>query len=213
MLTLPEHLLLIALHDSRGTVHPAAFLALDIGLRAAILSELRLQGRLQTSASGHMRRNPDGCEPTGFPVLDRALDVLAAQPQPGPTKDWLLALESGLPEVRAALTEMLASRGILGQADKERIGLPGSITHPMLDETAEMDMKQRLADAVDGDPNETSPRLGALIALAASCNLVYAAFEPAQRDVALARADWVAKRDAISRALREVVAQTEGTWN
>jgi hypothetical protein len=213
MLTLPEHLLLIALHDSRGTVHPAAFLALDIGLRAAVLCELRLQGRVQTSASGHMRRNPEGYKATRFPVLDRAMTILAAQPQPGPAKDWLLALESGLPDVREALTQMLVSRGILGQSDKERVGLPGTVTNPMLDQQAEVDMKQRMADALNDGPDRTTARLGSLIALACSCNLVSAAFETTQQQDANDRADWVAERDAIVRALREVVAQTEGTWN
>ena len=82
MLTLPEHLLLIALHDEKGTVHPAAYLALDSGLRGAVLAELRLQGRIQTGTNGQVRRHPSQWGPTQFPVIDDALDVLGEFTEP-----------------------------------------------------------------------------------------------------------------------------------
>ena len=46
-LPLPEALFLLALHDERGTVHPSAYIALDQGLRAALIGELRARKRVR----------------------------------------------------------------------------------------------------------------------------------------------------------------------
>ena len=56
-----------------------------------------------------------------------------------------------------------------------------------------------------------SPRLGALIGLSVACHLDTVVFAE-RADEADARATWVADRDAILRAVVEVIAQAEGQW-
>lgn len=213
MLTLPEHLLLIALHDDKGTVHPAAFLALDTCLRAAVLAELRLQGRVQTSTSGEVRRVDARWQPTGFPVEDAAMEVLADCPSPGPLETWMKALEEPLEDVRAAEVALLERRGILERTDVGHGLLGDSVVHPMRNETAEYAMRDRMKAVVHGEARDTPPRVGTLIALADVCNLLGAAFELDDRGEALNRAQWVEERDAIVRAAREAVGRAEGTWS
>ena len=55
-LTLADELLLLALDDTKGSVHSAASLALDYGLVGAVLTELTLNNRLTmngNSAAGY----------------------------------------------------------------------------------------------------------------------------------------------------------------
>jgi hypothetical protein len=211
MMSLPEILMLFALHDSKGTVHPAAFLAIDHGLRGACLCELRLRKVVQTRKNGGVRRHPDKFKPIGRPLLDRVMEALAEADSPGKVEDWLGVLKEKMPNIRAEVTEGLKARGILGETDKGRVLLPGSVTHPMQDHTAETEMLEKIRTGVR-DGEQIQPRTGTLISLVGACNLINVLFDKEDRGAARKMADWVSERDAISRAVREAVAKAEGIW-
>ncbi len=211
MLTLPEILMLFALHDDKGTVHPSAFLAIDHGLRGACLCELRLRKIVQTRKNGGVRRHPEAFKPVGWPILDKVIAVLSEAESPGKVEDWMQLLGDKLPNIRADITEGLEAHGILGETDKERVLLPGSVTHPMQDGTVEHEMLARIREGVHAGEKVT-PRIGTLISLVAACNLINVLYDKEDRAAARKMADWVAERDAISRAVKEAVAKAEGTW-
>jgi len=211
MLSLPEILMLFALHDDKGTVHPSAFLAIDHGLRGACLCELRLRKIVQTRKNGEVRRHPEKFAPSGWALLDNVMDVLSDAESPGKVEDWLDLLADKLPNIRREITEGLEARGILGETDKERVLLPGSVTHPMTDGTHEHEMLDRIRQGVQAG-EQVSPRIGTLISLVAACNLINVLYEKDDRAEARKMAEWVAERDAISRAVKEAVAKAEGTW-
>src|SRR4051794_36111020 len=72
--SLPEELLLLALHDEKGSVIPAAASVLDGALVGAILMELGLQGRLREDVDGALQVDPT---PTGDEILDEALQRIS----------------------------------------------------------------------------------------------------------------------------------------
>mgnify|MGYP002633489918 CR=1 FL=1 len=211
MLSLPDILMLFALHDDKGTVHPSAFLAIDHGLRGACLCELRLRRIIQTRKDGDARTNPARFEPVGHAVLDQVMEALAEADSPSKVEDWLDVLADKVPNIRGAITDGLEARGILGETDNERVLLPGSITHPMTDGTAEYEMLARIREGVQNG-EQVSPRIGTLISLVDACNLIGVLFEKDDRADAKRIAAWVAERDAISRAVKVAVAKAEGTW-
>ena len=67
--SLPEELLLLALHDEKGSVIPAAARVLNGALIGAVLMELGLLGRLREGPDGALLADPT---PTGDEILDEA---------------------------------------------------------------------------------------------------------------------------------------------
>jgi hypothetical protein len=108
---LPPALLLLALDDSRGVLHPAASLAIGRALRAAALIELRLLGVVQ-SRPGQIRciAAPPA---TGSALLDRVAAHVTALPSPAPIQDWLAAIEAAFPAMTRSVAGELADAGVL----------------------------------------------------------------------------------------------------
>ena len=123
------------------------------------------------------------------------------------------ALDATMGDLRKRIVQMLEQRNILEAEDVERGLAGGAVVHPMRDERQEGTMRARLSEVVRGEPADTPPRLGTLLALADASNLLGAAFDPGDRDRALDRAKWVFDRDAIVRGVREEVSKAEGTWS
>jgi len=209
MLSIPEALLLFALHDDKGTVQPAAFLALDHALRGALLCELRCRGYLQTKVTGEVRITPSPPPPPPESILSTALAAVGELDLPAPAGDALDAVQRALPDLRDDLVGALADRGILSEAHVERMGLPDDVVHPMANAAAEARARGRLREALTLD-DDVQPRWGSLLALCAAAHLESDLFPADHLEQVSARADWVAERDAIVRAVRAAVELVEG---
>jgi golgi phosphoprotein 3 len=208
-LTLPETLLLFALHDDRGTVHSVAYLGLDHALRGALLAELKLRGLVQVRTAGDIRHHPQPPERPKLPFLSDALDILASAKSPAPVPAWLDALASGLPDLRARVLTVLERRGILTSADRVR-AVSAETAYPLSDRTAEQTVRDQVIAALD-QQGDIAPRLGIVVALTVACHLDEVVFGD-RRDDADAVAAWVADRDAVVRAVVEAIAKAEGQW-
>ena len=209
--TLPEALLLFALHDAKGTVHSVAFLAIDHALRAAVLSELKLRGHVQTRLPSEIRHHPRPPEAPSLPILRDALAALASAPSPGPVKAWSLRLAAVMPDLRERLTVLLEHRGILGKIDRERSGLTDEVAFPLTDTGAEEALKRSLSDGLEAG-TDISPRDGVLLALTVACHLHPMVVGGEKAEDAEGRAGWVSDRDAIVSAAMRAIAEAEGEW-
>lgn len=207
MITMPEALLLFALHDDKGTVQASAFLALDHALRGGALAELRLRGYVQTRPNGDLRCHPSPPPPPSERVLTQAWAAMQVAVEPVPTAEALSALQRGLGDIREVLVEELARRGILTATQVERMGLPDDVVHPMADGRQEKALRAAMEEGMAlGDA--VSPRVGTLVALSVAAHLEEHLFE--DPEAARQLADRVADRDAVVRAVREAVARVEG---
>lgn len=202
-LTLPEALMLFALRDDRGTVHSAAFLALDPALRGAMLAELSLRGHLQIKSDGTVRRSAQ--EPPSHPLLREGDELLASPPLPGSVEQHLERLANRMVDLRVRVVAVLEQRGILvGSGDSER-----EMTFLGDDHTEQL-AQQRLVESLDqGDA--IPPREGILTALTVACHLSAVVFG-ARAGEAERRAKLVAERSAIVRAVNANIAEIEGAW-
>ncbi len=206
MLTMPEALLLFALHDQKGTVQASAFLAIDHALRGALLAELRLRGYLQTRATGDLRVHPNApADPSEAPLM-AAWGVLRESPH-STTDEALSALQRRLGDVRELVAGELGRRGIVARTHVERVGLPDDIALPMANGSIEAELRRQVIAGVAAG-EAVGPRVGTMIALSVAAHLEADLFE----DLASARrcADWVAERDAVVRSVREAVQRVEG---
>lgn len=203
VLSLPDALLLFALHDDQGTVQASAFLALDSTLRGAVLSELRLKGHVQTRTDGRLRHAPQPPAPPEEPVLARSLAALKGVDS---VDRALIAIQHAVPEVRDDLVQGLIARGLLLEAVVAR----GEVVHPTGDPEIEARMREAVIDAV-GHGEVVGARLGVLVALTVAAHLEDDVFPSARlRAQAAAMAAWVGERDSVVRAVREAVERVEG---
>jgi hypothetical protein len=207
--SLPEALVLFALDDEKGTVHPAAGLALDFTLRGAVLSELRLRGCLQSRSSGDLRYARRPHPPPGNPVLRDALDVLIDAPSPAPVSAWMKRLAQLRPTVRNDVVDLLSRRGVLDAAAWGAAGLERRV-HRSTDRSLESGLREQAHAALDAGA-AVVPRLGLLVALTVSAHLDGVVFGH-RAEEAESFAGWVADRDAVVRAVAQAVAEAEGRW-
>ena len=95
--SLPEELLLLALHDEKGSVIPAAAPVLNGALVGAVLMELGLQGRLREDADGGLQVD---MTPTGDPILDEAVQRVGDSDRPRTASYWVGRLARRIPRQR-----------------------------------------------------------------------------------------------------------------
>lgn len=200
--------MLFALHDAKGTIHHAAFVAIDHGLRGALIAELKLRGYVQTRADGTARLHPAPPPPPTTPLLRDGLAALA--PSPAPVADWLDRLAQVMPDLRVRTVALLEGRGLLRHEDRDRAGLAEAHSFPMVDGSAERASRRETLDALDAG-DEIDPRAGMLVGLTVACHLEQEVLGARAAD-GVARAAWVEERDAIVRATVRAVAIAEGTW-
>lgn len=207
MLTLPETLLLFALHGERGTIHASAFMGLDDALRGAVIAELYLRGAIQVKHSGESRRAPD---PTSHPT-PLLSDALLDLPDTGSIDSWLATLESTLPNVRMRLVNGLVTKGILEISEKDRVNLEDSQVFSTANPLPEAEMIQHLHAAVDAGES-MKRRQGMLVGLVHALELWSALLDPDKRERAREMGEWVLGRDAICRGTYKAVQIAQGTW-
>jgi Golgi phosphoprotein 3 (GPP34) len=198
---LAEELLLLA-YDLRGKcrIDPVE---LDCGVGGALLSELRLAGRLRLDGTAPAVADP---EPLGDPILDGLLAEIAASPRSRTAQEWVTRLRAT--DHRQRLMARLAERGQVA-VDRHRLhrtlGVLVQTRHPVRDIVGLWEAQQRVVAAVaTGAPVDA--RTLALGALVAAAGLGKAVFSTSgnwrvlrDRMRAMTEDDWAA--DAVRRAL------------
>jgi hypothetical protein len=206
-----EDLLLLAYDDATGK--PDAWLSdLDTRLGGAMLLELALAGRVGisdgASPAGPQARRGHAVvldpSPTGNPLLDGALGIVAAKPRK--PKDLVAPLAKNL---KPALLHGLAQRGILRREDGRVLGIFPTTAWPAQDSTHETALRAECGAVLLGQQQPT-PRTAALLALAQGTTLIKHLVPPERRREAQARAKELLKtswaHDAVTKAVDEMQA-------
>lgn len=189
---LPDELLLLALHDEKGSVVPAAVAPLNGALMGAILMELALQGRVQETPTGAIIVDPT---PTGDPLSDEVLRRIAEADEPRTPSYWVGRLAGTTPRLKDRLIEGLVARGILERREKRILWIFRSHSYPLVDAAVEQRIRERLrAVVIDGQAPDR--RTAALIGLVRACNLIDELFAPHERPHARQRIADLTSEDA-----------------
>lgn len=208
-LTFVEDILLLSLDDNTGALLPLPVMGLDYALAGALLCDLALANRIDTDPRQLVVLDRS---PTGDPLLDRALGVIAAASAPQSVQHWLGVFASDRATLERAALERLVARGILRQEEKKFLWVFGLRRYPTVDNHERVEVRTRLAGLILGD-DLPDPRDAVLISLLTACHLLPRVFdEPryharSERIATLARMDLVGREvaaaiDTLSRVLR-----------
>jgi hypothetical protein len=206
--TLAEELLLLA-YDLRGKCRIGP-VELDCGVGGAMLSDLRLAGRLRLNGTVLAVADP---EPVGEPVLDGLLTDIAASPRSRTPQEWVTRLRAT--DHQRRLLSRLADRGQV-EVDRHRtLGVFVETRYPVRDIVGLWEAQQRVVAAVTRGAAPADARTLALGALVAASGLGKAVFATSgnwrilrARMREMTGADWVATavRGALAVEHRSVSA-------
>jgi hypothetical protein len=202
-LTLAEELLLLALHDEKGST---GFTQIDPGLAGALLVDLGRLGALRPE--GRELAAVAGSEPK-HPVLARAHAVISAGAKRRSAKSWVGRLPGELKPLTGTVAAPLVERGVLNEQRSKFLGLFPSTRFPEADPGPERLLRSRLRGVLLGD-REPAERDALLLGLLVPLDLVGGLVEKDQRRAAGKRAKEIAEGGvagtAVSDAVREIQA-------
>ncbi|WP_433185189.1 GOLPH3/VPS74 family protein [Actinoallomurus sp. CA-150999] len=206
--TLAEELLLLA-YDLRGKCRIGP-VELDCGVGGAMLSDLRLAGRLRLNGAALAVADP---EPVGDPVLDGLLTDIASSPRNRTPQEWVTRLRAT--DHQRRLLARLADRGQV-EVDRHRtLGVFVETRYPVRDIVGLWEAQQRVVATVTTGAAPADARTLALGALVAASGLGKAVFATSgnwrilrDRMREMAAGDWVATavRGALAVEHRSVSA-------
>lgn len=196
--TIAEELLLLALHDEKGTPLVAGT-QLDPALAGALLAELAVNGRLELSDKKVTVTDPS---PLGDSELDATLARIAEEGKERKPAWWVQRLQSA--KLRRRLLTRLAESGVLTEQRGKVLGVFPTTRWPEASPDVEAAVRDRVAGALAGaDPDA---RTAVLIAIAHAAKLDRKAFPEAsrQRVKEIAEGAWTA--DAVAQTIAAINA-------
>ena len=123
-LTLAEELLLLAMHDEKGST---GFTQIDPGLAGALLVDLGQLGALRPEGKELAAVTGSGPE---HPVLARAHAVISTSPKLRSAKSWVGRLPGELKPLTGTVAAPLVERGVLTEQRSKFLGLFPSTRFP-----------------------------------------------------------------------------------
>lgn len=200
-LTFTEEIVLLALDDKTGAPLPLPVTALSYGLAGAVLADLAIAGKVDTDDKKLTVLN---AEPTGDPLLDPWLAIIAAEKISHPVAHWLSVLADRQQEIEQPALERLIARGILQRQDKKILWVIGLRRYPTVDGHERTEVRTRLGQLILGD-DIPDPRDAMLISLLSGCRLTDKIFAGPEFTSRGKRLETLAKTDLVGR---EVAAAT-----
>lgn len=202
-LLLAEELLLLSLHDEKGS--DQTWSSLDPGLAGALLLELTEIGALRVDGDGNLvaagPRSDD-------PLLSEALDAVSSSERPRGAKHWVNKLPGRLKPLRQRLAERLVARGILGEERKDLLGVTLSRRYPQKDPGPEQALRTRLMSALSRE-GEPAPRDAQLIGLLRPFDLIVKNVPREHRKQAKRRAKEIAENGPVNKAVHDTVTEVQ----
>jgi hypothetical protein len=200
VLSVSESLLLLALHDEKGTVGWSTASGLAYGLAGGLLLDLALQGRVAVDGE---RVSAVALAPSGDELLDEALARVLASGRPRDAKHWVNDF-SGIRRLRDRLLQRLVDAGVLRREAHRVLWLFPDDRYPTVRPAPEAEERQRLL-AVLLEGATSDERSAAVIGLARACGLLDEIVPPEGRAAARARAAAIAEGQAVAKGVRGAI--------
>ena len=175
-LRLHHELLLLALHDEKGTLAFARMI--EIGLAGGLLGELLLEGRAELRPEGRKGRplvTVVSRATFGDPVLDEGLRRLAEAKRRANPQATVASL-ARIKGLRARTATALCRRGILRETEDRVLLLFKRRTYPTVDPGPERVLIDRVREAIEDPGAEVDPRTALLVQLARSTGALRAIY-------------------------------------
>ncbi len=204
MLTLYEELLLLAIHEDKGTVIRDTQEGLKPGLAGAILAELAFAGKIST-VNNHRLKLVDN-KPTEDPILDRAISILAESEKERKFVYWLNNLNSKPEKLARQVTDSLVEKQIFTQEDDRLLWVIPSPMHPESKATVKYSVVRLLRGIVLAQ-EEPHPREIAFLSLVCACDFLDLLFLRDERKAASQRINELVVFHAMQNPILETIQE------
>ena len=202
-LHLHEELMLLALHDTKGTVTGTHT---GIGLGGAIAAELLLQERIRIDESRRWRKLVEvrDISRTEDSLLNESLKRIRSAKRRASIQTWITRFSSTR-KLHHRVAEQLCTRHILRADEQEILLIFKRRVFPEIDPGPEREIIERLRAAIFSDDREVEPRTVVLVALAHAVGLLNPIFGRRELRPRKQRLKSLAKGDVIGRATTDAV--------
>jgi golgi phosphoprotein 3 len=207
-LHLHEEMLLLALHDDKGSFHSGMY---SYALAGAVITELLLEGRLRVVPGRGKRRYLEVADPapTEDPVLDHALERVAGSGRREQVKRWVSRLATERrPKLAHRVAEDLVEAGVLDREEGRILGIFRRVRFPAARQDPEDELRARLEDALMADA-EPEPRTAVALALANSAGLLRHNFDRSLLRSRKKRLDSLARMEGVPAATRDAIVAAQ----
>jgi len=173
MFTLLEELLLLCIHETKGSFIGSTVDRLKPGLAGAILAELALMGRIQATNNHRLQLIDD--TPTNAPIIDEVLGALKESDKDRKFYYWLNTLNQKSEKIREHVVDEVIKKGAVTQDDDRLAWSVPSPLHADSKGSTKYEVLKRLRGIVLAQ-EEAQPRDIVLLSLVRSCGLLYLVF-------------------------------------
>lgn len=203
MVTIAEQLLLLGLHDEKGSVVLSASTALPYGLAGATILDLYFQDRINFEGE-HIQLVDH--TPTGDDILDEAIDLLSNAPKIRDVKYWVNRIHSKIKGLQGRLADRLVEKDILQKEDHRVLWVFNYSRYPTQDFAPEYDTHNTIRNIVLYDQQPTQKE-AALISLVKACELVNEIFSREERKTAKKKIKTITEEDVVGKAISTTVSE------
>jgi hypothetical protein len=201
-----EEVLLLALDEKTGRLHPLPERALEFALAGAVLAELGAVQRITTDAA---KLTIKDSSPTGDTVLDTALSFLPKNEPTLTIQKALARIALQAEKLKPLLYADLVKKGILQQQDKKFLWALRERRYPVIDDREEREARTRIRDIVLNPAALPGPKDIVLIGLMDACDLDGFIFSPEELERSAERIKQICGMNAIITALTKAIGEMQ----
>jgi Golgi phosphoprotein 3 len=207
MLTLPQELYLLALHEEKGRVPASLSTSLHYGLGGAILAELILQGKvgLDDKRKAVVVNNGMFNEDD---LLNEGLERIQASGRHHRATYWISTFSDYIKKLEKRLANRLGEQGVLRKGEKRFLGVVPYEAYPAQDASARFWIKQHLRSVVLGG-EAADAHTAALLSLVWACGLLGRVFTRDELKTARRQIEALRHGEAIGEAEQQVIETIE----
>jgi len=200
-LHLHEQLLLLALHDEKGTMQTVNF---EFGAAGAALAELVLSGHvgLEQVRKKQLVRVLDTALP-GDPILDEVIQRIRTSKRAEQPVTWVRRI-AGTRRLRHRIAERLRYRGILGKREGRVLLIFSRDLYPTANPAPERELVARLREAVLG-ADDVAATTAIVVAVADQIGLLHHVLTRAERKARKQRLKQLAALETVAEDARSAI--------
>ncbi|AHF05953.1 GOLPH3/VPS74 family protein [Desulfitobacterium metallireducens] len=201
MLDLSEELLLLAVHEEKGSIPFDASNKIDFCLAGALLIELELMNRVKADKKTLQVINRTS---TGNSRLDTLLNLIDHSKKVRSPSYWITKSKGTFKHLRHEYLEQLVNQGILREEERQIFWIFPSTAYPLRDTLLKREIRDRVRLVILREETP-SPRTARLIALVHACGLTNTIFDKEERKDARKKVKALAKEDLLVQAIIKTI--------
>ena len=205
-LTLPEEILLLALHDDGSGFAELPEHSLEYALSGAVLMNL---SALRLIENDLRQLKLIARSPIGDDIFDPALTAIGRADDTHDAQWWIHTLAREADAIRERSLDRLIGRGILSRDQSRLRWVLGKRRYPILDETERKEAKERVLAIIKSD-EIPDPHDVSLIALAEACAVFDAILTPDDMIEYRPRIQEIAKMDLLAQSMANALGARRG---